>query len=133
MLTRSHSTTLTVHKEDQEDVYHNRARIPEPFRGSIREGRVCKLSVGSASTLVEVRGAGDSDAVIKIGELARRALAVRAGESHKFCLREVWWIGQLRWAWSASDSASRIAARLGILGLLLGLIGLVLGIISLYR
>src|SRR5262245_17274694 len=128
---RSHKVTLKVCKQYIGDVFHDRARIPESFRGPIREGRVCKICVGGKSALLEIRGTAKSENIIEIGELARSALGVEDGESHAFCIREVSWIGQFRWAWSASDSASRIAARLGVLGLFLGLIGIGLGIIAL--
>jgi len=120
-----------VHQEAREDVYHGRARIPELFRGCIKEGRVCKISVGSKNTLLEVRGTKASTGIIKIGDLARQELAVKAGESYTFCIREVWWVGQLLCAWKAADSASRIAARLGVLGLVLGMVGVILGVIAL--
>lgn len=128
---RSYKAILAVHQEKQADVYHDRARIPEIFRGRIREGRICKISVGSQSALLEVRGINENDPIIRVGELARRSLGVEFNSRYAFCVREVWWIGQFRWAWQAADSASRIAARLGILGFVLGIIGLILGIVSL--
>lgn len=128
---RSHKVTLTVDQQDKEDVYRDRARIPELFRGCVREGRVCKISVGRASALLEVRGIQCDRPVIEIGELARRALGVQTTQPYAFCIREVWWIGQFRWAWGASDSSARIAARLGLLGVLLGVVGLILGALSL--
>jgi hypothetical protein len=128
----SHSTELQVHENKQEDVYHDRVRLPETHRGNIREGRICKLSVGGKSVLLEVRGIiGESNAIIRLDERTRNELGVRLNTRYTFSLREVWWLGQFWWAWKASDSASRIAARLGLLGLLLGLLGLVLAVIPL--
>ena len=131
---RSHRVSLTVRHEAAEDVYHDRVRVAERFRGSIREGRICKVSVGKESRLLEVRGIPDgSEPVIKIGELARQALGVEDRVAYTFCMREVWWVGQFRWAWSGSDSAYRIAARLGLLGLFLGVVGVALGLIALWH
>ena len=138
-MARNHKVTLEVHQQVKEDVYHDRARIPELFRGCIREGRVCKITVGNESTLLEVRGIPEKEESasitpsIRIGELARRALGVEEKKPYAFCIREVWWIGQFWWAWNAADSASRIAARLGLLGLVLGVVGLLLGIVPLFK
>jgi hypothetical protein len=128
----SHASELEVHENKQEDVYRDRARLPEAHRGGIREGRVCKVSVAGKNVLLEVRGiAGENNAVIRLDERTRNELGVRVNTRHTFTLREVGWIGQFRWAWNASDSASRIAARLGLLGIILGLFGLVLAVIPL--
>jgi len=131
---RRHQVNLEVHQQPLPDVYRDRARIPELFRGCIREGRICKLSVGGQNTLLEIRGYQDaSKPIMRLGELSRRALGVEAGKTYAFCIREVFWIGQFRWAWNAADSAARIAARLGLLGTLLGILGVILALAPLLK
>jgi len=128
----TYSIELEVHQNKQDDVYCDRARIPEGYRGNIREGRICKISVGDHSALLEIRGITEQcGAIIRLDERTRVLLNVKDRARCTFSIREVWWIGQFLWAWNASDSASRIAARLGLLGVFLGLLGVMLGIIPL--
>jgi len=125
---------LEVHQHLKEDVYHDRVRIPEVHRGNIREGRICKVRVNGRSSLFEVRGlVGEKRPVIRIGDRERGDLALDLLRSYDFEVSEVGWIGQFRWAWNASDSASRIAARLGLLGFVLGLVGVVLSVLPLFH
>ncbi|MGA3136687.1 MAG: hypothetical protein ABSC88_11905 [Terracidiphilus sp.] len=129
-----HKVALKVHQPEKEDVYHDRARIPEEFRGGIREGRICEISVAGKSALLEVRGIIDEkEQIIRLDEVTRNRLNVDAGKTCDFTLREAWWLGQFLWAWSASDSAARMAARLGLLGLILGLLALGIGVIPLIK
>jgi hypothetical protein len=82
--------------------------------------------------LVEIRGLQrEAQAVIRMGDLSRIRLGVKEHERYSFCIREVSWLGQFLWAWNAADSAARIAARLGLLGLALGIIGVILGVLAL--
>ena len=134
-----HSVSLTVHELLKDDVYHDRVRIPEASRGEIKEARICKLSASLAgneigkSALVEVRGDQSMPSgTIRIDDVTRLKLSVKACQQYTFTLRPVWWVGQFWWAWNASDPTSRIAARLGLLGLVLGLAGLVIGLIPLF-
>jgi hypothetical protein len=151
---RTHPVELKAVKlETHDDLFHDRARIPVEFRPDDKEGRIYKISVDkrenrglekNRSVLLEVRGlpgASGSDSpsrrVIQMGGIAKKKLGLEkdknnpkvfAEKEYKFRIREVWWFGQFHWAWTASDSAARIAARLGLLGLILGLIGVYLGI-----
>lgn len=128
----THNVTLEVHENKQEDVYRDRARIPEAHRGKVREGRICKISVGRRSVLLEIRGIVDEPkAIIRLDARTRDDLGVNEKSSYTFSIREVWWVGQFHWAWQASDSASRIAARLGLLAFVLGLAGAVLALLPL--
>jgi hypothetical protein len=107
-------------------------RIPEQFRGGIREGTICRLTVGENTILRSVRGLStEFDQVIRMDEFTRNRLQVRTDSLATFEIREVGWLGQFLFAWNASEPASRVAARLGILSLVLGLLGLVLGVVSL--
>ena len=115
---------LEVHDHFKEDVYRDRVRIPVLHRGTINEGRVARLSVNGKHVLVEVRGlANEQNPVIRMDEITKGKIAVDFKETYTFDVREVGWLEQFRWAWNASDSASRIAARLGLLGIVLGFIG----------
>ena len=123
---------LEVHQHLRDDVYHDRVRIPQAHRGKIREGRVCRLKTRGRSILVEVRGlVSETRPVVRMGDKERIALGVDLFKTYDFTLREVGWLGQFTWAWNTSDSASRIAARLGLLGLFLGLLGLAAGLLPL--
>jgi hypothetical protein len=55
-------------------------------------------------------------------EVTRKRLDIDKVPSARFDLESVGWWGEFRWAWSATEIGYRIAARLGLLGLLLGLI-----------
>jgi hypothetical protein len=77
--------------------------------------------VAAQSALVEVRDvpleySPASGEVIFMDLVTRNDLSLRAGQTYQFTLREVGWLRNLQWAWNACDPASRIAARLGVLG-----------------
>ena len=117
---------LEVHQIWDEDAYRNRARIRAVHRGTISEGKIVKFSVNDKSVLVEVRGnSREEGKIIRIDEITRVLLGVQEHTTYTFKAREVGWLGQFLWAWNASDSAARIAARLGLIGVILGLIGVV--------
>jgi hypothetical protein len=130
---------LSVRAADREDVYKDIARVPERYRQNLRgctikEGSVCKVSVGSKHSFVLLRGLQDSqEAVIRLDERKRNELGLNPGDAADFSFSEVGLWGSLCWAWRASDPAYRVSARLGVLSLALGLIGLFLGIVSLCR
>ena len=130
----THNVTLEVHENKQDDVYRDRARIPEGHRGKVNEGRICKVSVGGQSVLLEIRGiVSEPKAIVRLDARTREDLGVIEKSSYAFTIHEVGWVGQFLWAWNASDSASRIAARLGLLGVLLGLLGVVLAVLPLLK
>jgi hypothetical protein len=122
----SQSLRLEVHDHFKEDVYLDRVRIPVLHRGTIGEGRVAKLSVDLKDIRVEVRGlSGESKAIIRMDEITRSKLGLESNKTYLFEVREEHWSGQFLWAWNASDATARIAARLGLIGVLLGLIAIV--------
>ena len=136
----THCVTLTVKAIDKEDVYRDRVRVPVVHRGTIAEGTVCKLSVDRTSVLVEIRGIRtapsdpDPGAVILMDEVTRAKLGpIFTQKMYQFEMKEVGWLGQFSWAWNASDPTPRIAAKLGVLGVILGVIGVVLGVVALYK
>jgi hypothetical protein len=129
---------LKVGKASSEDVYRDIIRIPEPFRidGNGRvvpEGDVCKLKWNGRSCRGIVRASSlDSEPTILLDERLRAALSVQPGEHVDLDISTQNLFGQFLWAWSASDPAYRVAARLALLSVLLGILGLVLGAYSVY-
>jgi hypothetical protein len=126
---------LTVHQSAEEDIYKDLVRVPEIYRldskgKHIPEGSICQITVATTgnSKLTSVRGCKDDGPIVRMDEKVRTDLCVVPEREYEFRLRRVWWFGQCRWAWQASDPAYRLAARLGVLSVLLGLIGLCLGI-----
>ncbi|MDQ2947338.1 MAG: hypothetical protein M3Y27_15635 [Acidobacteriota bacterium] len=104
---------LEVHQHLKDDTYSDRIRIPEQFRGGIKEGRICKITVGSKSVLVEARGLLEEQRrIVRLDESTRNKLGVDCDQRYDFTLKTVSIIGQCKWAWNAADSAARIAARL---------------------
>lgn len=128
---------LTVQAAEKEDVYKDIARIPEMHRRSlggafVKEGCVCRVSVGRRSAYVLVRGLqSTSEPVICLDERKRNELQVALGAAADFNLEPPSPIGEWLWGWSASDPAYRVCARLALLSLVLGVIGLALGVIGL--
>jgi hypothetical protein len=64
-------------------------------------------------------------------ERLRNLLHVSDGDEVELQFKKAGFWGQFGWAWSASDPAYRVAARLALLSVVLGAIGLVLGLFSL--
>lgn len=130
---------LIVGCANPEDVYRDIARVPEnyrkDFRGrAIKEGSVCLLSCGGRRSFVLLRGLpGSQEPQIRLDERKRNELCLEAGKTAEFSFSKAGLLGELRWAWQASDPAYRVTARLAVLSLALGLIGLSLGIVSLCR
>jgi len=128
---------LTVRPADTDDVYRDIARVPEVYRRDKRgetvpEGTVCRVTIGPKSAYALLRGMEQSsERAIRMDERLRNLLSVSVGDDVEADLKTVGLYGQFRWAWSASDPAYRVAARLGLLSVLLGLLGVVLGLISL--
>jgi hypothetical protein len=129
---------LQVQMAAREDVYRDLARIPEGHRRgrdgkTIIEGSVCKISAGSASTFALLRGCQVTDQpVILLDERTRNQLGLACGQSTEFEIKPVGLWGQFLWAWSASDPAYRIGARMAVVSVVLGFIGLVLGVAGIF-
>jgi len=133
-----HQIRLRVEAADREDVYRDIARMPEAYRTDckgrrISEGEVVKLTTRERSVFVLARGCGNStEPIIRLDERVRNRLGVYTGQEAEFRIQQVRLPGQFRWAWSASDPAYRIVARLAVLSVVLGAVGLVLGLCSLW-
>ena len=80
---------------------------------------------------MEVRGSEDKEN-IRLDERTRNQLRIDCNRHYSFVLRPVGLPGQLRWAMAASDSAVRIAAMMGFLGLATGFAGLVVSVVSVF-
>jgi hypothetical protein len=67
---------------------------------------------------------------VRMDERLRNLLRVSVGDKIDVAVSKVGLYGQFRWAWSASDPAYRVAARLALLSVVLGLLGAALGLVS---
>jgi hypothetical protein len=129
---------LRVVKADRQDVYRDIVRIPEQFRQAsdgttVPEGEVCKITVRGNRRIafVILRGKEDSqEQDVWLDERTRNRLGVLPGD--EICLEMetagLW--GQWKWAWSSSDPAYRVSARLALLSVVLGAVGVLLGLVS---
>lgn len=128
---------LKIIQAAKEDVYRDIIRIPEEHRLDINgkvvpEGSVCKICAADKSIYVIVRGCSDvTEPVVYIDERIRNSLSLQKGDEVEMSLCPAGFWGQFWWAWTASDPAYRIAARMGLLSVVLGFLGLVLGLLSL--
>jgi hypothetical protein len=128
---------LKVIPAAREDVYKDIVRVHEQYRLAgdkrvVPEGCVCKISTPDKRAYAIVRGCGDgSEKWIYIDERLRNTLGLTRGEEVEVRFEPAGFWGQFYWAWTASDPAYRVAARLGLLSVVLGLLGLVLGLLSL--
>ncbi len=128
---------LNVCKAIYEDVYRDIIRIPESHRydrdkRKIKEGSVCKVTIGEVSTFAILRGYSDSvEPLIFIDERLRDELKVHEHDQIEVQLEQTSIIGQFRWAWNASEPAYRVAARMAFMSVILGFIGFVMGAFSL--
>jgi len=125
---------LRVHKLPEKDVYRDLVRIPEKHRidrrqRTIKEGRVCHLSVETASRFVVVRGVKAiddhrcTDPCIHLDDVTRDYLNVEHEKVYDFRLTPRHWWGELRWAWNSPEIGYRISSRLAVVGVVLGGLG----------
>jgi len=70
----THTVELQVQRTGRINVFRDRARIPEAQLGSIREGRICKVSVGPKSALLEIRNFSKPGAIIRLDARTRDLL-----------------------------------------------------------
>lgn len=126
---------LRVLEIAHDDVYRDIVRVPEAFRktarGTIPEGCICRVTCGSRSAYLIVRGSAKRDeTAVWMDERTRSRLHVVAGNKCRLELRKAGPWGGLCWALRASDMSYRIMAILGLVSVGLGLIGLVLGVLG---
>ncbi len=128
---------LTVRKAKYDDIYRDIIRIPEPYRydrnkRKIKEGSICRVTIDGISTFAILRGCRDSaEPLIFIDERLRDELKVHEHDQIEVQLEHASLIGQFSWAWNASETAYRVAARMALLSVILGLTGFIMGAFSL--
>lgn len=125
---------LTVKSALEGDVFKDIVRIHQDNRGSIKAGRVCKISVKNGKEkLFIVRGlpVNQNDKIL-MDDLSREALGVELGKEYEFEVQETGFWGKIWWACSVADPIPRIAAQLGVLSVVLGALGVILGAISFF-
>ena len=126
---------LRVLEIAHDDVYRDIVRVPEAFRktarGTIPEGCICRVTYGSRSAYLIVRGSAERDeAAVWMDERTRSRLHIVAGNNCRFDLRKAGLWGGLCWALRAADMSYRIMATLGLVSVGSGLIGLLLGLLG---
>lgn len=126
---------LKVLQAKREDVFSDTVRVHKDNRTDSRgkpipSARVCRISVKKRSVYAIVRGNADAGQII-MDDYLRERLGVEDGKDYHIKLAQAGFLGSLRWGWSATDPAYRIAAQQSIISLILGVIGLFLGLLSL--
>ncbi len=127
---------LRVCPAEKEDIYKDIARIPQSFRTDknlnvIKEGKVCKITVGSKSIHVILRGKGNSnERAIFLDEIKREELGVTKGEEVDVQLLPLGVLGTIRWALGTSDIAYRTGAWFAFVSIVVTILGLVFGFFS---
>src|ERR1700723_1448175 len=97
-------SNLLVFGGHSEDFYRDVARINKNRRGGIGEGAICKVSVGSRSKLLVVRGIRRDDPTyqsafgIKLDSLTREILDVDLNRTYDFEIKTVGLLSQIKWA-----------------------------------
>lgn len=119
---------LEVRQLCRNEVYRDIIRVNEAHRidkrqKRIREGKVCLVRANGRKCYAVLRGYQDSDAPqIRMDDYTRAIdrLNLTVGQTYEFEFRKVGFMGQLRWAWSASEIAYQVASRLAVTSLVLG-------------
>ena len=129
---------LTVHELPVADAWKDMVRVPRKYRKDsrgkpIHRNKVCKITVGSVSKLLAVRGCDEQDARILMDSPTRHDLGVKVGDDCDVEVKPTGWFGYWQWAWRASDPAYRIPAQISLISLILGIIALILGVWPLIR
>jgi len=123
---------LQVHQLNKEDIYKDIIRVNEAHRinrhgATIKEGQVCLVLVNGRKCLVVLRGHQDSDTPqVRMDDYTRGRLGLRENVSYEFEFKQMGFVGQLRWAWDATEIGYQVASRIAVLGFIMGAIGLVL-------
>ena len=120
------SLTLRVRSAKYNDIYKDIVRVSEQSREGLLPGRVHKFISPNKTAYFILRGAGPKDdGLIRMDEESRKKLAVKYGETYDFEISPVGFLGEMKWAFGATDPSYRIAARLGVLSFFLGLFAFV--------
>ena len=125
---------LEVHQLKEKDVYQDMFRVPDIFRTDlndqpIAEGILCKIRTGNKQAYGFARGLEDeSNQIIRLDGLMRRNLGVERNGAFDFTFRKAKLIEEFRWAWSASNPAYRVAARMAVLSIILSISSLFIAV-----
>lgn len=122
----------------KDDVYKDLARVAESHRRSsdgqiIPEGTLCLVTMGSRKARLFLRGdqSADSPAIL-LDERTRNVLGVEVGQVANLHFKPLGSWGEIQWAWSATEPAYRIAARIAVLSFFISIVGLIIGLLSLF-
>lgn len=110
---------LTVMQAKAEDVYKDIIRVHAEDRGPIREGTICKVTVGDRSKLLAVRGMIFKGHV-QLDEACRAALGLKTPVA-TFELTPVGKLGELLWYLGATDPSVRVSAWVSVWSFISGI------------
>ncbi len=129
---------LEVHQLSDDDVYKDIIRVNAAHRKNekgetIKEGRVILVRGNGGKCFAVVRGyQASAEPRIYMDEYTRtEKFDVQYSQTYEFAFKPVGLVGQLRWAWNATEMGYQVASRLAVLGFIMGVLGLMLGIATL--
>jgi len=133
MTTRCGPVELTVGQIDRDNVFNDVVRVHLDHRRFAKAGKLIVVEHNGRSIRAVARGAPQQDkSRIWLDLRCREKLGLRPNAKGSFVFRKASWWDEFVWAWHASDAASRIAARIGLVSVGLGLLGAALGGLSLW-
>jgi len=125
------SVKLTIVAANNEDVFHDMARVDVKHRPGTKAGQIVKVTIGNKNAFLVARGAPSRQKnSLSLDSATRTKLGVSKNNEYDVDISPAGFFGQLNWAWQATDAMPRIAARLAVLSVILGLVGFALGLIS---
>lgn len=125
---------LQVHQLPSQDIYKDIVRVNEAHRldrhgKPIGEGQVCLIRAKGQRCFAVLRGFQGGDAQhIRMDDYTRHKLGLFRNETYAFEFEPVSFLGQLRWAWNATEVGYQISLRIAVLGFALGIAGLILSL-----
>ena len=126
MKRRQFKGKLEVHQGRGGEVFQDIVRIHENSRNGLRPGHVHKFSTPGKSAYFILRGSEEAKDLgrILMDDISRQTMGLCLGQTEDFEIVEANFLGELRWAWSASETAYRVAARLAVVSFGLGVLAL---------
>lgn len=124
---------LTVREIGLEDVFLDMVRVHISHRPGVSAGRILTVECNGVFVPLVARGAHDNsrDEIWLDLETRGRLGGLKPNVAYNFKLHTATWSECMRWAWSATDPAYRIPAKISLISVALGVVGLFLGIVSL--
>lgn len=126
---------LQVHKLDEDSVYRDVIRVNASHRVDkrkkvIKEGQVCLVRGNGHKCLAVLRGyqASEEPRIYMDDYTREEKLRVLKNEFYDFEFKRVGYVGQLLWAWDATEMGYQVSSRLAVLGFITGIAGLLLSI-----